>query len=63
MARYQMRIQKPKKSSDSLSAVLYDLDRPEGQQVCCIGPVDVVADILLGLQEKPEVSLTCEMPN
>jgi hypothetical protein len=58
-----MRIQKPKKSSDSLSAVLYDLDRPEGQQVCCIGPVDVVADILLGLQEKPEVSLTCEMPN
>lgn len=63
MARYRMQIQKPKNSRHLMSAILYDLERPEGQQICCIGPVDVVADVLLGLEEKPEVSLTCEMPN
>jgi hypothetical protein len=60
MSRYRIQIQKPKSKNGLVYATLYDLTQPEGKQICCIGPIDTVADILLGTVEKPELSLTYE---
>jgi hypothetical protein len=54
-----MSIQKRLNSSDLTYATLYDLARPEGQQICMTGPVDDVADLLFRLIQVPECTLEC----
>jgi hypothetical protein len=60
MSKYRMQVQKPKSKNGVVYATLYDLTQPEGQQICCIGPIDTVADLLLGIVEQPEISMTYE---
>ena len=57
-----MQVQRQERSG-LVYGTLYDLDQPVGKQIVLIGPIDTVADILLGLVEKPEISLTYENLN